>query len=76
MYLERDTIDRLSEENVPIAFKDFLMGVDAETTNDNIKAFKEVYEAEVQKCVEERLKGKTPSVANQKINRVIICKIN
>ena len=67
VYLERDTIDRLSEENVPIAFKDFLMGVDAETTNDNIKAFKEVYEVEVQKGVEERLKGKTPSVANQKI---------
>lgn len=63
--LEKDTIDRLSEENVPIAFKDFLMGADAETTNENIKAFKEVYEAEVQKGVEERLKGKTPSVANQ-----------
>jgi len=67
VYLERDTIDRLSEENVPIAFKDFLMGANAETTNENIKAFKEVYEAEVQKGVEERLKGKTPSVANQKI---------
>lgn len=65
VYLERDTIDRLSEENVPIAFKDFLMGADAETTNENIKAFKEVYEAEVQKGVEERLKGKTPTVANQ-----------
>lgn len=63
--LEKDTIDRLSKENVPIAFKDFLMGADAETTNENIKAFKEVYEAEVQKGVEERLKGKTPTVANQ-----------
>lgn len=76
VYLERDTIDRLSEENVPIAFKDFLMGVDAETTNDNIKAFKEVYEAEVQKGVEERLKGKTPSVANQKVKADVWSKLS
>ena len=66
VYLERDTIDRLAEENVPVQFKDFLMGVDAQSTNENIKAFKEVYEAEVQKGVEERLKGKTPSAAGQK----------
>lgn len=66
VYLERDTIDRLTEENVPIVFKDFLMGVDAQSTNENIKAFKEVYEAEVQRGVEERLKGKTPSAAGQK----------
>lgn len=34
-------------------------------TNNNIKAFKEIYEAEVQKGVEQRLKGTTPSVAGQ-----------
>ena len=66
VYLERDTIDRLAEENVPVQFKDFLMGADAQSTNENIKAFKEVYEAEVQRGVEERLKGKTPSAAGQK----------
>lgn len=65
VYLERDTIDRLTEENVPVQFKDFLMGKNAETTNENIKAFKEIYEAEVQKGVEQRLKGTTPSVAGQ-----------
>jgi hypothetical protein len=65
VYLEKDTIDRLAEENVPVQFKDFLMGADAETTNENIKAFKEIYEAEVQKGVEQRLKGTTPSVAGQ-----------
>lgn len=66
VYLERDTIDRLTEENVPVQFKDFLMGADAQSTNENIKAFKEVYEVEVQRGVEERLKGKTPSAAGQK----------
>lgn len=66
VYLERDTIDRLTKENVPVQFKDFLMGADAQSTNENIKAFKEVYEVEVQRGVEERLKGKTPSAAGQK----------
>lgn len=65
VYLERDTVDRLRDENVPIAFKDFLMGKDAESTNENIKTFKEIYEAEVQKTLEERLKGNTPSTAGQ-----------
>lgn len=65
VYLERDTVDRLSDESVPIAFKDFLMGKDAESTNENIKTFKEIYEAEVQKALEERLKGTTPSTAGQ-----------
>lgn len=65
VYLERDTIDRLTEENVPVQFKDFLMGKNAETTNENIKAFKKIYEEEVQKGVEQRLKGTTPSAAGQ-----------
>lgn len=65
--LEKDTVEILNEEKIPTTFKDFLMGKDAETTNQNIKVFKAVYEAEVQKGVEERLRGKTPSVANQKV---------
>lgn len=65
VYLERDTVNRLSEENIPIDFKDFLMGADAEATNENIKAFKPVFESMVQREVEERLKGKTPKRATQ-----------
>lgn len=65
VYLERDTVSRLSEEKIPSEFKDFLMGVDAESTNENIKAFKPIFESMIQKQVEERLKGKTPTVAAQ-----------
>lgn len=63
--LERDTEDRLAEENIPREFKTFLMGSDAESTNENIKAFKPIFEDLVQKQVEERLKGKTPSGASK-----------
>lgn len=65
VYLERDTMSRLAEEKIPSEFKDFLMGADAESTNENIKAFKPVFESMIQKQVEERLKGKTPTVAAQ-----------
>jgi hypothetical protein len=41
------------------------MGSDAESTNENIKAFKPIFEDLVQKQVEERLKGKTPSGASK-----------
>lgn len=58
--LEGDTISRLNEEGIDISFKSFLMGNDEETTNTNIKTFKEVFNNEVQKRVEERLRGKTP----------------
>lgn len=61
MNLESDTVDRLAIEGLPIEFKTFLMQDDAETTNTNIKAFKEVFLKAVQEEVDKRLKGKTPS---------------
>lgn len=59
--LEKDTIDRLNEEGLPLSFKSFLMGPDAETTNQAIKDFKGAYNLAVQEEVERRLKGKTPN---------------
>lgn len=58
--LEQDTISRLAEEGLDISFKNFLIGEDETKTNENIKAFKEVFNAAVQDKVNERLKGKTP----------------
>ena len=60
VYLEQNTVQKLTEENIPITFKNFLMGSDEKDTEENIKNFKIAYEKEVQKQVEERLKGKTP----------------
>ncbi|CDZ74860.1 Hypothetical protein ING2D1G_0701 [Peptoniphilus sp. ING2-D1G] len=59
--LEKDTIDRLNQEGLPIEFKSFLMLEDAEKTNEAIKEFKEVYNNAVQAEVEKRFKGKTPT---------------
>lgn len=65
--LEKDTIDRLNEEGLPLSFKSFLMGPDAETTNQAIKDFKGAYNLAVQEEVERRLKGKTPNGQGDKL---------
>ena len=62
--LEKDTVDRLNQEGLPIEFKSFLMREDAETTNEVIKGFKHIYEAKVQEEVEKRFRGKTPKAAS------------
>ena len=62
MNLEQDTISRLNDEGISHKFKDFLMGADAESTNENIKAFKEVFDEMVQEEVEKRFKGRTPTI--------------
>ena len=63
LLLENDTVARLSEEGIPLGFKTFLIGADAESTNENIKVFKEEYGKAIEDEVNERLKGKTPKVA-------------
>lgn len=65
--LEKDTIDRLNEEGLPLNFKSFLMGPNAETTNQAIKDFKGAYNLAVQEEVERRLKGKTPTGQGDKL---------
>lgn len=63
--LEKDTIDRLNQEGLPLEFKSFLMQKDAETTNEIIKSFKETYQKKVQEEVEKRFKGKTPQGSHE-----------
>lgn len=65
--LEKDTVDRLNEEGLPLEFKSFLMRENPEKTNETIKAFKEVYQKNVQEEVEKRFKGKTPKGSQGKI---------
>lgn len=65
--LEKDTIDRLTEEGLPLEFKSFLMQKDAETTNEVIKSFKVIYQKQVQEEVEKRFKGKTPTGSQSKV---------
>lgn len=58
--LELDTINRLVEEELPISFKEFVIKDNAETTNENIKSFKNEWKKAIEVAVNERLKGETP----------------
>lgn len=64
MELESDTIENLKEEDLPIEFKSFLIGKNAETTLENINLFKPIYLDAVQAEVEKRIKGRTPKGSN------------
>lgn len=64
MELESDTIENLKEEGLPIEFKSFLIGENAESTLENINLFKPLFLDAVQAEVEKRLKGRTPKGSN------------
>lgn len=58
--LKLDTIGVLSEKQLPVDFADFLMGNDAETTNENIKRFGDAFSKAIENAVNDRLRGNTP----------------
>ena len=65
MKLETRTSELLNEHELPQSFKGFLIGKDEETTEENIKAFQEVYRAEIKKATEEKWKSKAPGTATK-----------
>ena len=65
MKLEGRTSELLTENELPQSFKGFLIGKDEETTEENIKAFQEVYRAEIKKATEEKWKSKAPGTAKK-----------
>lgn len=65
MKLESRTSELLTENELPQSFKGFLIGKDEEATEDNIKAFQEVYRAEIKKATEEKWKSKAPGTAKK-----------
>ena len=68
MKLETRTSELLNEHELPQSFKDFLIGADEDATESNIKAFEEVYRAEIKKATEEKWKTKAPGTAAKDIN--------
>lgn len=66
--LHLDTIEILSEENLPVGFAEFLIKNDAETTNENIKKFKKEWQEALSKAVDERIKGKSPKLSETKLD--------
>lgn len=56
------SIEVLQEKELPAKFADFLLAEDAETTLENINAFKEAFDAAVNEAVKEKLRQDTPRV--------------
>lgn len=65
MKLETRTSELLNEHELPQSFKGFLIGQDEDATEANIKAFEEVYRAEIKKATEEKWKSKAPGTATK-----------
>ena len=63
--LELETVKELGKQGLDVEFSSFLMGENAESTNENIKLFKEKFDIAVENAVNERLKGKTPKTADE-----------
>lgn len=61
--LELETVKELSKQGLNTEFSSFLMGENAEKTNENIKVFKEKFDEAVENAVNERLKGSTPKTS-------------
>ncbi|WAW15282.1 DUF4355 domain-containing protein [Peptostreptococcus equinus] len=61
--LELQAKNNLKDQGLDESFSSFLLGVDAESTNDNIKNFKGAFDKAVEAEVNERLKGKSPSAS-------------
>lgn len=58
--LQLDTINVLAEEKLPVGFAEFLIKDNAETTNENIKKFKEEWQKALSVAVDEKIKGTSP----------------
>ena len=61
--LQLDTINVLAEEKLPVGFAEFLIKNDAETTNKNIKKFKEEWQKALSQAVDEKIKGTSPKLS-------------
>lgn len=66
--LKSETVGQLAELNIPTKFTDFLLRDTAEETKANINTFSELWQSEmkaqIEKQVEDKLKGSTPKRGN------------
>jgi len=54
--LKNKVIEKLTEHKLPLKFSNYLIGSDEDSTLANVKAFKEVWDAEFEKRIEEEFK--------------------
>lgn len=62
--LKADTAVMLSKANLPANFVDFVLGSDAESTQEKVDTLKDAFDKAVQAQVEARFKGKTPKTGS------------
>jgi len=62
--LRVSVVNELNEKQLPSNFADFLLGVDADKTFENIGSFKKTFDEAIENKVNERLKGDPPKVGN------------
>lgn len=62
--LRMDTMDILYNKNLPIDMIDFIIGDDIESTKTKIEKFEAMFNKAVQRCIEQKLKGKAPFIGN------------
>lgn len=63
MQLEAQAVKELSNEGLSTDLAQFVMADDAETIQANIATFKGLFQQAIEKAVDERLRGKTPSAS-------------
>lgn len=59
--LKLEAIKILNEQELPVQFVDFILGNDADSTDNNIKTFKTQWKNAIDKAVTEKLKGHSPN---------------
>ena len=69
--LELQVAKELTDNNLPAQFSKYLTGNDAESSKENIKEFTELFNNALEKLVNERLKGQTPSLGKAPQNAEI-----
>ena len=69
--LELQVAKELTDNNLPAQFSKYLTGNDAESSKENIKEFTELFNKSLEKLVNERLKGQTPSLGKAPQNAEI-----
>lgn len=61
---------QLSEKNLPIESAEFLLGVDADTTNQNLKAFEKMFNKAVSARVAQCLGGNVPQASTNETSAI------
>ena len=64
--IELEMVSVLTQRGIPVSFMNYFITEDNEETLERIKTFEKAYKAEIEKAVNERLKGKAPAASSAK----------